>query len=114
MTKKQGITKRQQELFKIIANFKARFGYAPTLKEMATRLGVKSDQAVLELLGRLERHGALRRTPGISRSVVLLQDASSGELMRPSLNPTSDWTLTAPNDIGDDPDEAPLTRGSAV
>jgi repressor LexA len=71
MNKNQGITERQKELLKIIADFKMSFGYAPTLREMAGRLGVKSDQAVLELLGRLERHGALKRTPGIARSVVL-------------------------------------------
>jgi repressor LexA len=72
MTTKRGITKRQQELLDFIRDFTKSSGYPPSLREMAEGLGVKSDQAVIELLGRLERHRALKRTPGVSRSVVLL------------------------------------------
>ncbi len=69
--RKRSITERQAELLRIISEWVEVRGYPPTLKEMASRLGVKSDQAVRELLMRLEGHGAIIRTPGISRGIVL-------------------------------------------
>jgi repressor LexA len=70
------LSPRQKSLLTYLETFLAERGYAPTLAEMATALGVSSLQAVKDHLTALERKGYLRRSPGRPRAIELLSRRS--------------------------------------
>lgn len=68
----KGITKRQKELLEIIYNHIESSGYPPTLSEMREKLGVSSNQAVLDLLKSLENKKTIKRDEGEARGIQIL------------------------------------------
>lgn len=66
------ITKRQRELLVIIYEYIKNTGYPPTLGEMGERLGVSSNQSVLDLLNKLERGGVIKKGESLARSIAIL------------------------------------------
>lgn len=50
----------------------ARHGYPPTMREIQGELGISSISVVAYHLDALQAAGYLRRTPGTSRSIVVL------------------------------------------
>jgi repressor LexA len=48
-------------------------GIAPTCRELADRLGLASQTAILEMLSRLERRGLIRRLPNKPRTLRLTE-----------------------------------------
>lgn len=69
------LTPRRLQICRFIAQFVAQHGYAPTIREIARGVGLRSTSVVFNQLGALERAGVLRRTGGYSRTIVLAPDA---------------------------------------
>jgi SOS-response transcriptional repressor LexA len=65
------LTPRRLQICRFIAQFVAEHGYAPTIREIGHGVGLASTSVVFNQLGALERAGALRRTYGYSRTIVL-------------------------------------------
>lgn len=69
---KNPITKRQKELLSIIYEYIKDTGYPPTFEEMRERLGIASNQSVIDFLEKLERNDAIKRSEGAARSITIL------------------------------------------
>jgi repressor LexA len=70
-------TDRQRQVIATIAAYQRRRGFAPTISEIACRLGITPHAAVGHLNG-CERKGLLTRAPGIARGIVLRDPSGSG------------------------------------
>ena len=64
------LTARQQKVLDYIAHFIDKQGYAPTLRDIAAHMGIRSTFGVTRHLDALERKGFLTRS-GQARSIVL-------------------------------------------
>ena len=69
---KLNVTERQKEMLSIIYNYIKSTGYPPSFEEMKDRLGVSSNQSVIDLLSRLEKKKIIRRNQSMARSIVIL------------------------------------------
>lgn len=65
------MTKRRREVLQAIGAHYRENGYAPSVRDLARLLGLRSTHGVAEHLAALERVGAIRRGEG-ARAVVLL------------------------------------------
>jgi len=65
------LTHRQQQVLDIIADFSSRFGYPPSLREIARLLGVSGTLGISKHLDALERKGHLRRRENSPRGITL-------------------------------------------
>lgn len=65
------ITKRQKELLCVIYGQIKDAGYPPTFEEMRQRLGVSSNQSIIDLLEKLRRASLIKKNDGF-RKVTLL------------------------------------------
>ena len=65
------IYKRQKEILDLITNSVNKYGYAPTLTEIAQSLGLSSLATVHEHLSALEKKGLIRRYRGAVRGIEL-------------------------------------------
>ncbi|HWS48631.1 MAG TPA: transcriptional repressor LexA [Candidatus Methanoperedens sp.] len=68
------VYKRQKEILDLIANSIDKYGYAPTLTEIAQHLGLSSLATVHEHLAALEKKGLVRRYRGAVRGIELLDN----------------------------------------
>lgn len=68
---KKAITKRQKQLLWIIYKYIGDIGYPPTFEEMREKLGVSSNQSIIDLLNKLTNGGFIKRESG-ARSLVIL------------------------------------------
>lgn len=68
------LTKRQKETLKIISQSVEKNGYPPTLSELRDRLGVSSNQAVLDHLSTLEKKGFIKRE-NTARGIKILKNS---------------------------------------
>ena len=75
------LTPRQKEVVRVIEDFSWKNGYAPTLEEIASRLGV-TKITVFHLLARLKRKGVIRRGRYKTRSVEIVKPKDP--VVRPS------------------------------
>lgn len=66
--------KRQKQILKFIADNISKYGYAPTLTEIAAFLGLSSLSTVHEHLSVLEKKGLIRRYRGAVRGIELLDE----------------------------------------
>lgn len=66
------ITTRQKEMLSIIYHYIRDTGYPPTFEEMRERIGVKSNQSVLDLLQKLEEKRLIKKTQSGARSIAIL------------------------------------------
>ena len=66
------VTKRQKEMLSILYNYIKDTGYPPTFEEMKERLGVSSNQSVIDLLDKLEAKKIIERETSMARSIALL------------------------------------------
>lgn len=66
------IYRRQKQILKFLNKYIAKYGHAPTLVEIARKLGVKSLSTVHEHLQALEKKGLIKKTSGIVRSIELV------------------------------------------
>src|SRR3989344_7033979 len=65
--------KRQKQILEYLNDYISKYGHAPTLVEIAKKLGVKSLATVHEHLQTLERKGFIKKTSGIVRSIELIE-----------------------------------------
>lgn len=68
----KNITKRQTELLSAIYDYIKDTGYPPTFEEMRERLGVSSNQSVMDLLGKLKNRGLIKREEAGARAITIL------------------------------------------
>ncbi|MBI2426813.1 MAG: repressor LexA [Candidatus Kerfeldbacteria bacterium] len=80
------ITKRQKDLLSIIYQYIQDSGYPPTFEEMREKLGVSSNQSVVDLLKKLLDGGFIQRQASEARSVAILPRGYKA-LDQPSLAP---------------------------
>lgn len=73
--------RRQKQILEYLADYIKSHGHAPTLVEIAKKLGVRSLATVHEHLQTLEKKGVLKRSSGISRGIEII-DQKIGELVR--------------------------------
>lgn len=66
------ITKRQKELLWIIHEYIKNTGYSPTFEEMREKLGVSSNQSIIDLLEKLNKKKLVRRDESTARSLTIL------------------------------------------
>lgn len=63
---------RERQTLEIITQYIQRHGYAPTLLEIAESLGLNAVSTVHEIIARLVEKGFLKKQPGFSRSIELI------------------------------------------
>ena len=73
--------RRQKQILEYLNNYIDKNGHAPTLVEIAKKLGVRSLATVHEHLQTLEKKGLIKRIGGVSRGIELL-DRKIGEVVR--------------------------------
>jgi repressor LexA len=66
------MTNRDNQLLEFIRDFTDANGYAPTFEEMMEGIGLGNKRSITLALGRLEQADRIRRSPGKSRSVRVL------------------------------------------
>ena len=79
---------RQRQILSFINQYIQRWGYAPTLQEIAKALGIVSSATICEQLASMEEKGILRRTHGKKRGVEILTkyiEKTSNEVSLPVL-----------------------------
>lgn len=79
------VYRRQKQILDYISKNIEKYGYAPTLTEIANFLGLSSLATVHEHLAVLEKKGFIRRYKGAVRGIELLNFSSKGEENRNSL-----------------------------
>lgn len=75
------IYRRQRQILDFLNSYIAKHQHAPTLVEIAKKLGVKSLATVHEHLATLEKKGLIRKSSGIARSIELV-DAKISMIVR--------------------------------
>ncbi len=73
--------RRQKQILDYLNDYIAKYGNAPTLVEIAKKLGVRSLATVHEHLQTLEKKGLIKRTSGISRGIEIL-DRKIGQMVQ--------------------------------
>lgn len=68
----ENITKRQKELLSVIYDYIKDTGYPPTFEDMRERLGVSSNQSVIDLLGKLKDKKLIKREEAGARAINIL------------------------------------------
>jgi repressor LexA len=65
------LTRKQVRVLEIISDSRAGHGYSPTMREIASQMGVSSVATVAEHISALEAKGLLHRRPDRARSLLL-------------------------------------------
>lgn len=65
------LTNRQQQVLDMLISFQQENGFPPTNVELATMIGVKSPNAVVDHLRALQRKGAITIKPFQSRGIII-------------------------------------------
>lgn len=76
------MTKKQRQLIQFIRSFIEEKKFAPTIREMADHMGVKSASSISAMLGRLEYKGLITRPGGKARTISLNQDCEKSNVIR--------------------------------
>lgn len=69
------LTPRQADVLLLVRNHRHLHGYAPSIREMATSLGI-SRATIVSHIERLEKKGMIRRTKGCHRTIEVVEDVS--------------------------------------
>ncbi|MBQ3275006.1 hypothetical protein IJH46_01130 [Candidatus Saccharibacteria bacterium] len=66
------LTKKQKQILDYISNFLKENNYSPSYREIMAGLGLSSVSAVAEHVENLVEKGALRKNPGVARSLEVV------------------------------------------
>ncbi len=66
------LTPTQERVFNFLKDYLLEKGFPPTLREIASHFGLKGPKAPQKTLNILERKGYIRKVPGISRAIEIL------------------------------------------
>lgn len=82
-----GLTERQRDCFDIIERHIAQFRHAPTTREIAKAMNLKSGGRVHYLLAALQERGWIVFLPRRARSITIVPDTSaSGYVLPPAID----------------------------
>ena len=65
--------KRRREVLRFIQGHIEEHGYAPSLRDICAACGISSTSAASYSVQALHEMGLLRRTPGVSRGIALIE-----------------------------------------
>jgi len=68
------MTPKRFMILAFISEYIATHGYPPSLRDIMDFMAVTSTNAVSDHLRAMEKLGVIRRTPGIARSIVIVDD----------------------------------------
>lgn len=66
-----GLTERQKQILKAITDYIQEKKYSPTVRELASMVGIKSSSTLYGHLQRLEKKGYITREKGKARTIRL-------------------------------------------
>lgn len=90
------ITKRQQQIYDYIKQYQQENGYPPSVREMASAVGLSSPSTVHAHLSALEDHGLIKRDASKPRALeVFNEDGTSTKLASVDSSPAR-GTITLP------------------
>lgn len=84
-----GLTARQQEILEGIQANILEKGYAPTVRELCARFGIRSTNAITDHLRALKRKGYLEIEPQAHRGLRVKEEAPTAPVVTPSACDTS-------------------------
>jgi len=70
----EALPPRQKQVLEFIKEYVVRHEYPPSLRDIATHIGVSGNVSVIGHLEALERKGYIRRDPGNSRGIALVRE----------------------------------------
>lgn len=83
------ITKRQQQIYDFIKEYQQEKGYPPSVREMASAVGLSSPSTVHAHLSALEARGLLKRDATKPRALELFDEDGSSVSISKSDEPTA-------------------------
>ena len=83
------ITKRQQQIYDFIKEYQQEKGYPPSVREMASAVGLSSPSTVHAHLSALEARGLLKRDATKPRALELFDEDGSSVSISKSEEPTA-------------------------
>ncbi|EPD30584.1 transcriptional repressor LexA [Gleimia europaea] len=72
--KSRDITDRQRQVLEVLKESIATRGYPPSVREIAELVGLSAPSSAKHQLDALEKHGLIRRTPGLPRAIEIITD----------------------------------------
>jgi repressor LexA len=72
MKNKKDLSPTQERVFHFLKDYLGENGFPPTLREIASHFGLRGPKAPQKTLNILERKGYIRKTPGGSRAIEIL------------------------------------------
>jgi repressor LexA len=75
------LTQRQEEILKYLEMFTAKSGYPPTIREIRSAFGFRSNRSVVDHLKALERKGYIKRDRHSSRAIEIINHVGGSEEM---------------------------------
>jgi repressor LexA len=95
----QVLTSRQRQILRVIHDWRERCGYAPTMREIAEAVGLKSKSSVAHQLSTLEEKGYLRRGVGRPRTVEMRDSSHSVMPPDPGLDSADGHVSLGPQEM---------------
>ena len=80
------LTERQSKILEYIRHVTRARNYPPSVREIGEAVGLSSSSTVHNHLNQLERRGLIKRDPSKSRTVQLVQDATSDQQRRNAIS----------------------------
>ena len=72
MESRKELTATQEKVFNFLKDYLLEKGFPPTLREIASHFGLRGPKAPQKTLTILERKGYIRKVPGVSRAIEIL------------------------------------------
>ncbi|TKJ42111.1 repressor LexA [candidate division LCP-89 bacterium B3_LCP] len=79
------LTDRQKEVLGFIRKQVSTKGYPPSIREIGKNFGIKSTNGVRGILQALERKGAIKRSPQLSRGIELMHPDAKNAALKASM-----------------------------
>lgn len=68
---------RTRKIFEYLCDYEERYGYPPSLREIADKMGFISNSGVIRHLDRLEGWGWIARAEGVARGIQILEPCTA-------------------------------------